>query len=117
LRALAGTAIAARQRARASFSSWRVPIVKQAISLLFKNLRRIKNPHTLPTFCYFRACAWTNGYYESVINNIFANNVGTARIYTTFSGITTVGNQLTLPTIFQRNEDALPFSVRYSLTL
>jgi hypothetical protein len=49
-----------------------------------------------------------NGYYESAINNIFANNVGTARIYTTFSGITTVGNQLTLPTIFQRNEDALP---------
>src|SRR6266566_4543407 len=34
-----------------------------------------------------------NGYYESAINNIFATNVGTARIYTTFSGITvTCGN-------------------------
>jgi hypothetical protein len=50
-----------------------------------------------------------NGYYESAINNIFATNVGTARIYTTFSGITvTGGNPLTIPTIFQRNEDALP---------
>jgi hypothetical protein len=50
-----------------------------------------------------------NGYYESAINNIFATNVGTARIYTTFSGITvTGGNPLTIPTIFQRVEDSLP---------
>jgi hypothetical protein len=48
------------------------------------------------------------GYYESAINDIFANNVGTGRIYTTFSGITTIDNALTLPTIFQRSEDALP---------
>src|SRR5437660_11730314 len=40
---------------------------------------------------------------------MFATTVGTARIYTTFSGITvTGGNPLTIPTIFQRNEDALP---------
>jgi hypothetical protein len=52
-----------------------------------------------------------DGYYESAIDNVFTNTLGltsTARIYTTFSGITTVGNHLTLPTIFQRNEDPLP---------
>jgi hypothetical protein len=50
-----------------------------------------------------------SGYYESAINDIFANTVGTGRIYTTFSGVTvTGGNPITLPTIFQRTEDALP---------
>jgi hypothetical protein len=50
-----------------------------------------------------------SGYYESAINNIFANTVGTGRIYTTFSGVTVTGNNpVTLPTIFQRTEDALP---------
>jgi hypothetical protein len=49
------------------------------------------------------------GYYESAINDIFANSVGTGRIYTTFSGVTVTGNNpVTLPTIFQRTEDALP---------
>jgi hypothetical protein len=47
-----------------------------------------------------------DGYYESAINNIYASNVGTARIYTTFSGIAKW--HLTLPTIFQRTEDSLP---------
>jgi len=49
-----------------------------------------------------------NGYYESAINDIYASKAATARVYTTFSGVTTVGNQLTLPTIFQRTENALP---------
>jgi len=50
-----------------------------------------------------------NDYYESAINNIFATRDSTGRIYTTFSGITVTGNNpLTLPTIFQRTEDALP---------
>ena len=52
----------------------------------------------------------SDGYYESAINNIFTNNAGTntARIYTSFQGIVTGGNNLTLPSIFQRTEDALP---------
>jgi hypothetical protein len=29
-----------------------------------------------------------DGYYESAINDIFAMTAGTARIYTTFSGVT-----------------------------
>jgi hypothetical protein len=52
----------------------------------------------------------SDAYYESAINNIFTNNSGTntARIYTSFQGVLTTGNDLTLPTIFQRTEDALP---------
>jgi hypothetical protein len=52
----------------------------------------------------------SDAYYESAINNIFTNNAGTntARIYTSFQGIVTGGNNLTLPSIFQRTEDALP---------
>jgi hypothetical protein len=61
-----------------------------------------------PTFGGVISVVETNGYFESAINNIYASNPGTARIYTTFSGITTAGNQLTLPTIFQRTENALP---------
>jgi hypothetical protein len=63
-----------------------------------------------PTFAgVLSALETSNGYYESAINDIFATNVGTGRIYTTFSGITvTGGNPVTLPTIFQRTEDALP---------
>jgi hypothetical protein len=63
-----------------------------------------------PTFAgVLSAVVTPGGYYESAINNIFANNVGTGRIYTTFSGVTVTGNNpLTLPTIFQRTEDVLP---------
>jgi hypothetical protein len=61
-----------------------------------------------PTFAgVLSALETPDGYYESAINNIFATNVGTGRIYTSFSGITTAG-KLTLPTIFQRTEDHLP---------
>jgi hypothetical protein len=63
-----------------------------------------------PTFGgVLSALVTPNGYYESAINNIFATNVGTGRIYTTFSGVTVAGgNPLSLPTIFQRTEDVLP---------
>jgi hypothetical protein len=62
-----------------------------------------------PTFGgVLSALVTPDGYYESAINNIFANNVGTARIYTTFSGVVANGNDLILPTIFQRTEDHLP---------
>jgi hypothetical protein len=48
------------------------------------------------------------GNYESAINNIFNTGFAdTGRIYTSFSGIVTAGNMLTLPTLFQRTEDAL----------
>jgi hypothetical protein len=62
-----------------------------------------------PTFGgVLSALVTPDGYFESAINNIFATNVGTGRIYTTFSGVVTNGNDLTLPTIFQRTEDHLP---------
>jgi hypothetical protein len=63
-----------------------------------------------PTFAgVLSALETSNGYYESAINDIFASNVGTGRIYTTFSGVKVTGdNPLTLPTIFQRTEDVLP---------
>ena len=63
-----------------------------------------------PTFAgVLSALETPNGYYESAINNIFATNVGTGRIYTTFSGVMVTGNNpVTLPTIFQRTEDVLP---------
>jgi hypothetical protein len=68
--------------------------------------------HGLPIFGTFggvlSALVTPDGYYEAAINNIFATQFETGRIYATFSGITTVGNQLTLPTIFQRTENALP---------
>ena len=63
-----------------------------------------------PTFAgVLSALETPDGYYESAINNIFATNIGTGRIYTTFSGVTVAGgNPLSLPTIFQRTEDVLP---------
>jgi hypothetical protein len=73
------------------------------------NLFTLNNVCFGPTFCGVMSDLRTsNGYYESAINNIFATNVGTGRIYTTFSGVTTNGPDLTLPAIFQRTEDALP---------
>jgi hypothetical protein len=49
-----------------------------------------------------------NGFYESAINNIFNTGFAdTGRIYIGFNGIVTAGNTLTLPTQFQRTEDAL----------
>jgi hypothetical protein len=50
----------------------------------------------------------SSGYYEAAINDIFATKYDTGRIYVTFSGLWSDGNTLTLPTIFQRSEDALP---------
>src|SRR5262249_22218742 len=50
-----------------------------------------------------------NGNYEAAINNIY--NTGfpdTGRIYVSFMGVTTAGNNITLPTLFQRTENALP---------
>src|SRR5215216_4515373 len=62
-----------------------------------------------PTFTGVMSGWAPGGYYESAINNIFSSGEGTARIYMTFSGVTVAGNNpLLLPTIFQRNEDALP---------
>jgi len=74
------------------------------------NLFTIQGNILGPTFGGVLSAVLTpNGYYESAINNIFASNVSTGRIYTTFSGVTVTGNNpLTLPTIFQRTEDALP---------
>ena len=60
-----------------------------------------------------RGCAECTQNTERLLRecdqDIFANSVGTGRIYTTFSGVTVTGNNpVTLPTIFQRTEDALP---------
>jgi hypothetical protein len=50
-----------------------------------------------------------SGNYEAAINNIFnTGSPDTGRIYVSFSGIVTAGNNITLPTLFQRTEDSLP---------
>jgi len=50
-----------------------------------------------------------SGNYEAAINNIFnTGSPDTGRIYVSFSGIVTPGNNITLPTLFQRTEDSLP---------
>jgi hypothetical protein len=83
--------------------------VTQIYSQNSTNLFTIQGNIFGPTFGGVLSAVETpNGYYESAINNIYAGNISTGRIYTTFSGITTVDNVLTLPTIFQRTEDALP---------
>ena len=46
--------------------------------------------------------------YEFAINDIFATQPDTARIYATWSGITTPVPQLSIPSIFQVNEGPVP---------
>jgi hypothetical protein len=84
--------------------------VHQIYTQSTSNLFTIQGNIFGPTFGGVLSALLTpNGYYESAINNIFANNVGTGRIYTTFSGVMVTGNNpLTLPTIFQRSENVLP---------
>lgn len=61
-----------------------------------------------PTFGGVLSALAPGNFYEAAINDIFATGVGTARIYVTFSGITTVDNALNFPnTLFQRTENAL----------
>jgi hypothetical protein len=66
------------------------------------------SPQNFGTFNGVLSVLVDQGNYESAINNIFNTGFAdTGRIYTTFSGIVTAGNTLTLPTLFQRSEDAL----------
>jgi hypothetical protein len=65
-----------------------------------------------PTFFgVLSALRTPDGYYESAINNVFTNIIGTARIYTSFSDVQVTGDisiPALFPSIFQKSEDALP---------
>jgi hypothetical protein len=70
----------------------------------------LNNQNFGPTFWgVLSAGLFDGGWYESAINNVFSTTTGTARIYTTFSGVTVTGdNPITFPTLFQRSENTLP---------
>jgi hypothetical protein len=64
-----------------------------------------------PTFFgVLSALRTPDGFYESAINDVFTNTIGTARIYTSFLDVQVTGvAPFTFPdSLFQRSEDALP---------